>query len=173
MHVTSFKLVSSLKATAAVVVAAFLVTLAADRAGAKAKAEFTVSISIASPDLSAGANDKLEIVLKNVSDHDIYVAREVGECQAELEYTVIVRDEAHRVVEQTRYGEEAKKKMIDMGEVSGNLPPGQELRGCSVLEKLIPFKVGATYTVQVERDLKSSPLTGTVRSNILKIRVVR
>jgi hypothetical protein len=151
-----------------------------------AKPSFSITIT-APPAIKAGAEAKVEIEVKNISNHAItFGADDLS--HSEKNFAFEVRDSAGKLAPETRYmkavnGEEQGPgpQMVILNHLgSATLKPGETLKGTANLAELFELQPGQ-YTVQLWRaegdhtiidPAKPRPATGpTVKSNIVTVSV--
>jgi len=141
------------------------------------KTPFSVTISATQTVMKAGAEVRINVVLTNISDREIYINVSGG--PGELDYTVSVLDRSGHEAPETKYlralrGEDAS----DPGETTTlvvarsfglrDVKPGETFRSSIDLGKLYDLQPGK-YTIQLERiEEETHPV---VKSNTITVTV--
>jgi len=132
--------------------------------------DFTVAIGAPQDEMKVGADARVTIALRNVSDHPVVFAHRPGVNNPEYSYRIEVKDAAGHLVEETAYGREALQHQKEESRTVEYVQPGKASVQTAHLEKLVEMNRPGRYTVQVFRkDAKSGV---EVRSNELTLNVV-
>jgi hypothetical protein len=128
-------------------------------------AEFSLSIGVPNNEILAGDRILLTIVMKNITDQDMYWGRSVGEKRPA--FMIKITDQHNQLVAQTDYGKEMsgtpKSGMpLFSSAWMDTLPPGKSVSAEVMLDREYDMKGKGTYRIQVER---LSPSGVRVKSN--------
>jgi hypothetical protein len=150
---------------------------------------FSINISIFKEVLPLGSEIRVQILDKNISDHEIILDRSPAVDQGEIRHSIEVYDEKGSPVPETGYYKRLKGKpnsgyprvvltptgsysedIIPMGSYIGfSLKPGDTLNDEAILNKSFVFTTPGKYTVRVSRfengrktEVKSNTITITL-----------
>ena len=131
---------------------------------------FSVTIAAAQGPFQAGSPIKIDITIKNVSDHEIRVEREAIQSMGESTHEFDVRDSNGNPVPETRYYRRFKDPLTWHNYRRSILAPGGTAKDEVTLNKLYDLSIPGEYTVQARRhnDFYSGEW---VKSNTIKITV--
>ena len=144
-----------------------------------AEPELSVTISAAHDSFRTGAEVKLEILLANLTDHQIEIGRFNHPDGPDIEYSFDVRDRQGRKVPLTRYrrslhGTPGKRDdRHDCGDCSGSgqdLDPHEKTSDEIVISKIYDLRQPGTYTVQVSRP-QGDESHMIVKSNLITLTI--
>jgi hypothetical protein len=147
------------------------------QAGPKVNASFSIVIAGAQEPVKVGSEVKVEIVLKNTSDHELTIGKTNAVSQAEFHYLVEVRDDQGRSAPDTEYGrrvfgrETKKRTILYWGEAYFTLKPNQTLEDEAVASKLYDMSRPGKYLIQVSRVVPKELVGGVVKSNAVTVTV--
>jgi hypothetical protein len=130
--------------------------------------------------VNAGTDVKIEIIIKNISDHDVGVDKSPGENSGEKHTKVEVRDDKGKLVRETGYkralegnggyDEVSGRIIIPMGSNMGVLlKPGETVKDGLSVNKLYYLDKPGKYTIQCQRFEDES--STWVKSNTITITV--
>jgi hypothetical protein len=129
-----------------------------------------IAIYISGPTdiVKPGSDLVIHIVLINRSDNDIDIPRIVNDSDAELNYSIKVRNEKNDAAPDTKYGELMKSKQTIGSRMAITLHSNESTAPeTAIINRLFLLTPGHTYTVQVQREFPSG--SGTwVKSNSIK-----
>jgi len=132
--------------------------------------DFTVAIGAPQDEVKVGADARVTIALRNVSNHQIAFAHRPGANSPEFSFRIEVKDAKGHVVEETAYGREALQHQQEESRMVEFVQPGKAAVQTAHLGKLVSLNRPGRYTVVVSRkDAKSGAV---VRSNELALNVV-
>lgn len=132
------------------------------------KEPFTLFIAPTKATVMQGADARVEVTLRNISDRQIAMSKSDGSA-----YLVEVRDGQGRVARDTDLG----RKLKDPGTVVVSsapilpLKPGESLKDEIVVSKLYEMSGPGQYTVSVARPVPGELGTGLVHSNTITITI--
>jgi dipeptidyl aminopeptidase/acylaminoacyl peptidase len=130
---------------------------------------FSISVSAPSNEVAVGADAKVVITLKNLTEHQILFRHRPGMENAEFSYTIEVRNPAGHPVEETQYGREARASQ-DEDRTVEYVQPGQSVVLAAHLGRLVNLRRPGAYTVRVSRVDPASHVR--VESNEVTVSVV-
>jgi len=140
-------------------------SLAGDR-----QSSFQIAISAPSDEVQVGADARIVITLRNMSDRQMLFAHRPGMNNPEFSYRIEVRNSAGHEVEETAYGREARQRQQTEGRTVDYVQPGMSTVQTAHLEQLVNLNRPGRYTVRVSR---IDPATRAVaRSNEVTLNVV-
>ena len=117
-----------------------------------------------------GSDARIIITLRNLASHQILFAHRPGTNNPEFSYTIVVRNEKGRVVEETAYGRESRLHPESEGRTVDYVQPGQSVVQTAHLGQLVNLTKPGEYTIRVTR---KDPETQTVvMSNEVTLSVV-
>lgn len=155
-----------------IVVLALLVSTIAAAITQPAAAPFSLTISTKTKSVQAGSEVKVQILLKNISNNEIYVLREKSPSLPEQAgFTAAVSDAKGMAVAYTNYGDKFYKgEAVTFGSPSyAYLKPGETLEQEMEVSKLFDLSKPGTYTVQVQR--KDDRSAAVAKSNTISITI--
>jgi dipeptidyl aminopeptidase/acylaminoacyl peptidase len=133
-------------------------------------ASFQIAISAPSDEIQVGADARIVIALRNMSDRQMLFAHRPGANNPEFSYRIEVRNAAGHEVEETTYGREARQRQLTEGRTVDYVQPGMSTVQTAHLERLVNLTRPGRYTVRVSR---VDPAThAVVKSNELTLNVV-
>jgi hypothetical protein len=133
-------------------------------------ASFSIAISAHGDEVSVGSDATVAISLRNVSDHQILFSHRPGTNNPEFSYTIVVRNAAGHVMEETAYGREARQRQLTEDRTVDYVQPGQSTVQTAHIARLVNLGRPGAYRVTVSR---SDPATHVVvKSNELTLNVV-
>jgi hypothetical protein len=133
-------------------------------------ASFLIAISAHGDEVSVGSDATVAISLRNVSDHQILFSHRPGTNNPEFSYTIVVRNAAGHVMEETAYGREARQRQLTEDRTVDYVQPGQSTVQTAHIARLVNLGRPGAYRVTVSR---SDPAThAVVKSNELTLNVV-
>jgi dipeptidyl aminopeptidase/acylaminoacyl peptidase len=134
------------------------------------KATFLIAISAPIDEVRVGSDARIIITLRNLASHQILFAHRPGTNNPEFSYTIVVRNEKGRVVEETAYGRESRVNPQSEGRTVDYVQPGQSVVQTAHLGQLVNLTKPGDYTIRVTR---KDPETQTVvMSNEVTLSVV-
>jgi len=160
----------------------FTIALAVVASGAVcaqvAPSPFSLTLSSFVKVIKAGSEARLEIVLKNTSNHEFSITKSNAEDRAESHYYIDVRDSKGRPVPDTEYAHTVSNlnskptTQFVFSEVVHTLNPGESLSDIAVITKLYDLSRPGEYTIIVSRKISRELGKGTVKSNPITITVI-
>jgi acetyl esterase/lipase len=136
----------------------------------KGNSSFLISISAPNNEVQVGSDARVVITLRNVTKHQILFAHRPGADAAEFSYTIVVRNAAGHVMEETAYAREARERGDAEGRTVDYVQPGQSVAQTAHLGKLVSLSKPGEYRVKVSR---RDPAThAVVVSNEITVDVV-
>ncbi|HET6143080.1 MAG TPA: hypothetical protein VFE02_06195 [Candidatus Acidoferrales bacterium] len=138
---------------------------------------FSIAISAVQNTAKAGSEIKITALLKNVSEHDLGIARTTGGHRADSFYTLEVRDQSGNLTPKTVLRREIEEHGTANGEIvllggsvfTHTLKPNKILEGGIVVTNSHDLSKPGRYTIQCQRFdeetktiVKSNKLTMTV-----------
>ncbi len=131
---------------------------------------FTITISVTQPVFQAGKQIRVHVVLTNVSDQTIAVARSAAPDDAEEYYTIQVHDTSGNDAPKTDFARSGKKGVTAGSNVIVDLEPGQKVEEDGYLNGIYDLPPGE-YEVQFSRPVSYDPNAEIVMSNKITITV--
>jgi hypothetical protein len=145
-------------------------SIAGENVPQRGKSTFVIAISAPNNEVQVGADARVVIALRNLAEHQILFAHRPGAENPEFSYTIVVRNAAGRVLEETAYGREARERGGTEGRTVDYVQPGQNVVQTAHLGKLVNLSKPGEYRVRVSR---RDPETHTVvQSNEITVDVV-
>lgn len=137
-------------------------------------AEIPVQLEISTPKMQfpTGSPITLTITLSNLSDVPITIGRVVGREQAEVDYTVLVKDTNGKLLPESKYGYAAANNRLIVSRTTATIPPGGTLSQRSIITRLYDMTSPGEYVVTVQRALPTVRSGLVVSSNQLTLRIV-
>ena len=138
----------------------------------------TLNISTVQESVKVGSPVRIRVILKNISDHDIVVGREVGGMDCRID----VRDAHGKLVADTKLGyfRNGHVANLDLSRISpqdltgnayyGTLRPGETSKWELDASKLYDIKQPGSYSIQVDRR-DPEDLSTFVKSNTITVKV--
>jgi hypothetical protein len=108
--------------------------------------------------------------MTNLAAHQILFAHRPGSQTPEYSFTIVVRNAAGHVLEETEYGREARQRQLTEDRTVDYVQPGQSLVQTAHLRKLVNLGRPGRYTVRVSRRDPASH--EVVESNEITLNVV-
>jgi hypothetical protein len=136
----------------------------------KGSGSFLIAISTPNDEVQLGSDARVVITLRNLAEHQILFAHLPGVERPEYSYTIVVRNAAGRVLEETAYGREARKGQLTDGRTVDYVQPGQSVVQTAHLGKLVNLSRPGVYRVQVSR--RDPESHAVVESNEIVVNVV-
>jgi hypothetical protein len=134
------------------------------------QSSFLIAISAPNDEVQVGADARIVITLRNMSDRQMLFAHRPGMNNPEFSYRIEVRNAAGREVEETAYGREARQRQQTEGRTVDYVQPGMSTVQTAHLERLVNLNRPGRYTVRVSR---VDPAThAVVKSNEVTLNVV-
>jgi hypothetical protein len=138
--------------------------------GGKGSGSFLISISAPSKEVQVGSDARVVITLRNTAEHQILFAHRPGKDSPEFSYTIVVRNAAGHVMEETTYAREARERADSEGRTVDYVQPGESVMQTAHLGKLVSLSKPGEYRVKVSR---RDPAThAVVVSNEITVDVV-
>jgi hypothetical protein len=134
------------------------------------RATFLISISASSDEVQVGADARIVITLRNLAEHQILFGHKPGKENAEYSYTIVVRNRAGKVVQETAYGRESRIHPEAEGRSVDYVQPGQSTVQTAHLARLVNLSKPGEYKVRVSR--KDPESQTVVESNEITLNVV-
>jgi hypothetical protein len=135
---------------------------------------FSISINQAHSESRTQREIKINVLLKNISNHDIVIPRSNAKDQGEFHYEVHVSDAQGKLIATKRQntgvkdGDDLQSLTMETA-VTFTLKPGDSLDDGIVLSDLYDFVKPGNYTIQIQRHddvsdkmIKSNQITVTV-----------
>jgi dipeptidyl aminopeptidase/acylaminoacyl peptidase len=141
-------------------------TLQASKGGAT----FLIAISAPNDEVQLGSDARVVITLRNLAEHQILFAHSPGKEKPEYSYTIVVKNAAGHVLEETAYGREAQRGQLTDGRTVDYVQPGQSVVQTAHLGKLVNLSRPGVYRVRVSRRDPESHVM--VESNEITLNVV-
>jgi dipeptidyl aminopeptidase/acylaminoacyl peptidase len=135
-----------------------------------ARATFLIAISASSDEVQVGADPRIVITLRNLAEHQILFAHKPGKENAEYSYTIVVRNRAGKVIQETAYGRESRSHPEAEGRSVDYVQPGQSTVQTAHLTRLVNLSRPGEYRVKVSR--KDPESQTVVESNEITLNVV-
>jgi hypothetical protein len=129
-----------------------------------------IAISAPNNEVQVGADARVVIALRNLAEHQILFAHRPGAENPEFSYTIVVRNAAGRVLEETAYGREARERGTAEGRTVDYVQPGQNVVQTAHLGKLVNLSKPGEYRVRVSR--RDPETHAVVQSNEITVDVV-
>jgi uncharacterized protein (DUF58 family) len=145
------------------------VLLFADRVNAQQP--FTLSISVPQTVVRAGSEVRIQVTLKNVSEHEIGILRSTPD----YDYTVDVRDAHDKSAMPTEFARKLRAPdsvRVAPSNVLYPLKPHETLVDKLIVSKLFEMGLGK-YTIRVAREIPQELGGGSVRSNLITVIVTK
>jgi hypothetical protein len=136
----------------------------------KGDASFLIAISAPNDEVQVGSDARVAITLRNLAEHQILFAHSPGTEKPEYSYTIVVRNAAGRVLEETAYAREAGQRQLTDGRTVDYVQPGQSAVQTAHLGKLVNLSRPGVYRVRVSRRDPESHVV--VESNEITLNVV-
>jgi hypothetical protein len=158
---------------------AFSLTVASTVCAQKTAPPFSLSLRSRESVMRAGSQVRVEIAQTNASDRELPVVGSNLPDRAESHYFIDVRDAKGRSVPDTEYAHTVPNKNakpateFGFSEVVYSLKPGESLTEVVVITKLYDLGQPGRYTVQVSREIPRELGGGTVKSNVITIKVTK
>ncbi len=162
-----------------VVIRILVAAVASLTAAEVASPEYSLTIGAGSGTFKRGTDVKIQIVLANLTDHQISIARLNDTNGPEFEYVFDVRESDRRSVPLTRYGR-ASHGTPDAGDVrqgcgdcsgfSEDVAPHEKITDEISVTKIHDLSKPGKYTVQVSR-FNDDGLKTLVKSNTITITI--
>jgi dipeptidyl aminopeptidase/acylaminoacyl peptidase len=134
------------------------------------QSSFQIAISAPTDEVQVGADARIVITLRNMSDRQMLFAHRPGMNNPEFSYRIDVRNAAGHAVEETAYGREARQRLQTEGRTVDYVQPGMSTVQTAHLERLVNLNHPGRYTVRVSR---IDPAThAVVRSNEVTLNMV-
>jgi hypothetical protein len=134
------------------------------------RAAFQIAVVSPSDEVQVGADVRVLIALRNMSNSQILFAHHPGTNNPEFSYKIEVRNAAGHLVEETAYGREAREHKEAESRTVDYLQPGMSSMETAHLAKLVNLSRPGQYTVQVSR---IDPVSHeAVKSNEVTLNVV-
>jgi len=154
----------------------FVSVMSGVQLGAESAQETPFSLTIGTPQqvVKAGSEVRVDVVLKNTSDHEITLLRSPGTGRGELEFESDVLSEKGNPASQTKYGHGLKKSGLDAVEGSRimfRLQPGETYEDSMSLNKLYDLSKPGKYRIELHKRVPDHLGQGVVKSNALVITV--
>jgi hypothetical protein len=131
---------------------------------------FLIAISAPSDEVQVGSDARIVITLRNLAEHQILFAHKPGKENAEYSYSIVVRNRAGKVVEETAHGRESRTHPEAEGRSVDFVQPGQSVVQTTHLTRVVNLSRPGEYRVKVSRkDPESQTL---VESNEITLNVV-
>jgi hypothetical protein len=160
------------------VLSLLIVATHASAPGQAARQPFSLTVTTPQSIITAGAELRVQVTLKNITDHDIFVSRDFARETAERNYVIDVRDESGQIAPDTAYNRkrkdpgDAKHPNVRYGShMLETLKPGEELNDDAVVTKLYDITLPGKYSLQVSRQSSDAPGGNIVKSNKIGITV--
>jgi len=140
---------------------------------------FSLTLSSSEKVIKAGSEARLEIVLKNTSNHEFSITKSNAEDRAESHYRIDVRDSKGRPVPDTEYAHTVwnlnskPTTQFVFSEVVHTLKPGESLTDVVVITKLYELSRPGKYTIRISREISRELGKGTVKSSPFTITVTK
>ncbi len=131
-------------------------------------ASFSITISAPEDEVQVGADARVVITLKNISEHQVLVGRHTGTDSPEYTYRIEVRNVAGRAVEETGYARGVSQ--LEGGSMVDYIQPGGTAVQTAHVAKLVNLRRPGRYTVQVSR--KDATTNALVKSNEITLNIV-
>ncbi len=138
--------------------------------GGDGRASFQIRISAPNDEVQAGSDAQIVITLTNLAEHQILFAHRPGSQTPEYSFTIVVRNAAGHVLEETAYGREARQRQLTEDRTVDYVQPGQSVVQTAHLRKLVNLSRPGRYTVRVSRRDPASH--EVVESNEITLNVV-
>jgi hypothetical protein len=129
-----------------------------------------IAISAPNDEVQVGSDARVAITLRNLAEHQILFAHSPGTEKPEYSYTIVVRNAAGRVLEETAYAREAGQRQLTDGRTVDYVQPGQSAVQTAHLGKLVNLSRPGVYRVRVSRRDPESHVV--VESNEITLNVV-
>jgi hypothetical protein len=140
---------------------------------------FSLTVSAATATIREGGELRVQVTMKNITNHDIGIALPRGDDSAEDSYEIEVLDEKGEPAPDTAFSRDrkdpgdARHPRVRVGStVIDTLKPGAELKDEAVITKLYDLTMAGKYVVRFSRRIEEEQGGGTVKSNAITITVV-
>ena len=141
------------------------------------QAPFILTLSSTKKVINTALEARLEIVLRNTSDHEFSITKANTENQAETQYTIDVRDGRGHPVALSEHGRirlnRSPTSRLTISEVVYSVKPGETLTDVAVVTELYDLSQPGKYTIRVSREIPREFGKGTVKSNPVTITVTK
>jgi len=117
----------------------------------KGSGAFSISISAPSNEVQVGSDARVVIALRNTGERQILFAHRPGKDSPEFSYTIVVRNAAGHVMEETAYAREARERGSSEGRTVDYVQPGESVAQTAHLGKLVSLSKPGEYRVKVSR----------------------
>jgi hypothetical protein len=137
---------------------------------------FSLTISTKDLTLKFGSEIVIDLALKNVSRVERNAGKSNAPRQAELYYQVLVTDSKGHAAKETRYARQITGKEptpIIGSTVYTTLRPNEILNDDLLLNKLFELTEPGDYTVQLIYDIPRELGTGVIKSNKIRIKLIK
>jgi hypothetical protein len=134
------------------------------------RASFRITISAPNDEVQVGSDAQIVITLTNLAEHQILFAHRPGSQTPEYSFTIVVRNAAGHVLEETAYGREARERQLTEDRTVDYVQPGQGVVQTAHLGKLVNLSRPGVYRVRVSRRDPASH--AVVESNEITLNVV-
>jgi|GEM_PF-4908354 len=137
-------------------------------------AEIPVQLEISTPQMQfpSGSPITLTITLSNLSDVPMTIGRVVGREQAEVDYTILVKDTNGKLLPESKYGYAAANNRLIVSRTTATIPPGGTLSQRPIITRLYDMTKPGKYVVTVQRRLPAALGGLVVASNAFTVSVV-
>ena len=150
------------------ILASILVLVGALIAANGASTPFTLTLEAEQNPIKAGSEVKVDITLRNSSNHPIAV----GLGLAEVDYALGVRDSQNRIPPETDFARKSKGRVYFSNETVFTLQPGETVpKEMLVISKFYDLSRPGRYTIQVSRTVPKELGGGTVKSDAITISI--
>lgn len=138
-----------------------------------AQKPFSITINTATDNLRVGADLRVEITLTNTSASQIHIAKTNGADDAEIHYTVDVRDDQGNLAPYTTYSRNLKAgtKVLVWSDLTYTLEPGGTLKDTALVTKLYDLTRPGKYSIQVSREIPKNLGGGLAKSNVVSVTI--
>jgi hypothetical protein len=133
-----------------------------------ANTPFTLTLEAEENPIKVGSEVKVDITLRNSSNHAI----DVGLGWSEADYALDVRDSQNRILPETEFARKLKGHGYFYSDTIFTLQRGEALpKEMLVISKFCDVSRPGKYTIQVSRAVPKELGGGTVRSNTITITI--
>jgi uncharacterized protein (DUF2141 family) len=129
---------------------------------------FTITISASQQTFQADKQIRIHVVLTNVSDHTIVIAKSFAPNDAEEYYAIQVYDNNGNDAHKTEFARSGKKHVTAGSVIIIDLEPGQKVEEDGYLNGIYDLPPGE-YKVQLSRPVSYDPKAEIVTSNKITI----
>jgi hypothetical protein len=150
------------------ILASILVVACALSPAGGATTPFTLTLEAEENPIKAGSDVKVDIILRNSSNHAIDVSLGL----AEMDYALAIGDSQNRIPPETELARKSKGHARFSNETVFTLQPGETLpKEKLVISKFYDVSRRGKYTIQVSRAVPKELGSGTVKSTAITITI--